>query len=379
MSDRIRNISNIVVASVIVFGLFVWSLLSPDSEQSMSERRWLAKFPEFGMEHIFVQPGKATFMDEFETYSQDQFPMREGFRRIHSGASKYLLRKTENNDLCLVDGYISKLEYTINEDSVDWSLNRIRYIYENYLADSDVYFAIIPDKNYYLSGNLGYITYDYDAFIERFRDETSDIASFIDLRDHLSLRNFYYTDTHWKQETLLNVTDYMLYTMTGRGWMEHTNNVVLCENLYSDSFEGVYYGQLALPVEKDSLMYMSGYYIDDLKAYCYDTGSPIPIDIYDMEKGEGLDAYELYLTGSKALITIDNPNADTDKELIIFRDSFSSSIAPLLAGGYRKVTLVDIRYISPAMVGRFIEFEGKDVLFLYSAQILNNSVGQFNN
>lgn len=87
----------------------------------------------------------------------------------------------------------------------------------------------------------------------------------------------------------------------------------------------------------------------------------------------------MFLTGSRALITIENPNATEDRELIVFRDSFGSSIAPLLAGGYSKVTLVDIRYISPAMIGRFVDFEGWDVLFLYSSQILNNSVGQFNN
>jgi len=34
--------------------------------------------------------------------------------------------------------------------------------------------------------------------------------------------------------------------------------------------------------------------------------------------------------------------------------------------------LVDIRYVVPDMLGRFIDFEGKDVLYLYSALILNS-------
>lgn len=379
MNDRAKDITNIITASIIVFGLAILSVILPDKERSISERRWLSKFPELSISKILVASGKTTFMDEFETYAQDQFPLREEFRQINSESSLYLLGKKENNNLALTDGYISRLEYTINKESVDWSLNRINYIYDTYLTGSNVYFAIIPDKNYYLSGNTDYITYDYDNFIDGFRDATKDKMTFIDLRNYLGIKNYYYTDTHWKQETLFGVTDVLLNTMTGKGFAGHTDGTVLCETLFTDSFEGVYYGQLAVNTKKDRLMYMTGHYVDKLKAYCYDTGSPLKIDVYDVNKGEGLDAYELYLSGSKALITLENEEADNNRELIIFRDSFASSIAPLLAGGYSKVTLIDIRYISPAMIGRFVDFEGKDVLFLYSAQMLNNSVGQFNN
>ena len=62
-----------------------------------------------------------------------------------------------------------------------------------------------------------------------------------------------------------------------------------------------------------------------------------------------------------------------DKELIIFRDSFGSSIAPLLIDGYSKITLVDIRYLHPNILESYIEFDSQDVLFLYSTSVLNNS------
>ena len=81
----------------------------------------------------------------------------------------------------------------------------------------------------------------------------------------------------------------------------------------------------------------------------------------------------MFLSGTKALLRIDNPNATTDEELIIFRDSFGSSITPLLAEGYKSIYLVDIRYVMPDLLDRFIDFEGKDVLYLYSALILNSN------
>lgn len=95
--------------------------------------------------------------------------------------------------------------------------------------------------------------------------------------------------------------------------------------------------------------------------------------VYDREKLEGKDMYETYLSGNQSVIRIENPNAETQRELVIFRDSFGSSVAPLLAEGYRSITLVDIRYFSPDMVGQFLSFEEQDVLFLYSTLVLNNS------
>ena len=68
-----------------------------------------------------------------------------------------------------------------------------------------------------------------------------------------------------------------------------------------------------------------------------------------------------------------NENVTTDRELVIFRDSFGSSLAPLFIEGYKKITLIDIRYIHPNMLSQFIEFNNQDVLFIYSTSVLNNS------
>ena len=80
----------------------------------------------------------------------------------------------------------------------------------------------------------------------------------------------------------------------------------------------------------------------------------------------------MYLSGPQSLLRIENPNAATDRELILFRDSFGSSLAPLLVSDYKTVTLVDIRYLSSQMLSRYLEFKGQDVLFLYSTSVLNS-------
>ena len=57
---------------------------------------------------------------------------------------------------------------------------------------------------------------------------------------------------------------------------------------------------------------------------------------------------------------------------MIFRDSFGSSLAPLLVSGYRTVTLIDLRYIASSALDACITFDDQDVLFLYSTLILNS-------
>ena len=65
--------------------------------------------------------------------------------------------------------------------------------------------------------------------------------------------------------------------------------------------------------------------------------------------------------------------AQTDKELVVFRDSFGSSIAPLLTPYYNKIIMVDLRYMDFKFVKEKLNFENADVLFLYSTLIINSS------
>ena len=136
-------------------------------------------------------------------------------------------------------------------------------------------------------------------------------------------------------------------------------------------FYGVYYGQSALPLQPDTICLLENDILNGCSVYDYETGKTGKL--YDLDKLTGKDPYAVYLSGSKSLLTIVNPAADSDRELLIFRDSFGSAIAPLLLENYAKVTLVDIRYLQIDILDRFLEFHGQDVLFLYSTLVLNNS------
>ena len=96
--------------------------------------------------------------------------------------------------------------------------------------------------------------------------------------------------------------------------------------------------------------------------------------VYTPDRFSGMDGYDTFLSGAQALLTVENPLADTDRRLILFRDSFGSSLAPLLLESYREITLVDLRYFSSSLLGDYVDFDGADVLFLYSTSILNSAM-----
>jgi hypothetical protein len=73
------------------------------------------------------------------------------------------------------------------------------------------------------------------------------------------------------------------------------------------------------------------------------------------------------------VITIKNKENESGRRLVVFRDSFGSSIAPLWIEGYSEIVLVDLRYIPSDMLEEYVDFTNADVLFLYSTMMLNNS------
>ena len=99
-------------------------------------------------------------------------------------------------------------------------------------------------------------------------------------------------------------------------------------------FYGVYYGQAALNLKPDKIKILTNESIKNMVVFDYENNKNIPI--YDLSKMDEADPYEVYVGGPISLVTIENPNANVEDELIVFRDSFGSSIAPLLAQGYKK-------------------------------------------
>ena len=268
------------------------------------------------------------------------------------------------------NGYIIKSEYPMDEQSLDKAGEKLRKIYELYLKEQEVktYFAIVPDKNAWAYEAEGQNVINYSELYARMQANTEDFASYIELDDLLNMESYYKTDAHWRQEKIYPAAQRIAQAM---GCELTADYDAVTANT---QFIGAYGRQSDLGMEPEELIYLTNKTLDGCSVTDHETGDAIAV--YDTEKAASEDGegYDLFLHGSKSLLTIENPASTTDKELVIFRDSFGSSLAPYFTECYRKITLVDTRYLASELVGRFVEFDDQDVLFLYSTPVLNNSV-----
>lgn len=354
-----KNKVIVIVSASLLLVLSLWNLLGGKNDYSESERRVLARFPEVSVESILT----GDFADDFEKYVVDHFPKRDFWRRLKAYVKTGCLGQKDNNGLFQLDAHVSKMEYPMNVPMLDHALEVFTKVNEQYLVkENNIYLAIVPDKNRYLAERNGYLSMDYEMFAS-YMEKGMDYARYIEIADLLEADDYYYTDSHWRQEKITDVADRLLKEMGTESALKSNREVVTVER----PFYGVYVGQSALKCKPDSMKYVTDETIERL----FVEGAEA---VYDMEKMEGKDQYEMFLSGNQPIVTISNLQNDSGKRLIVFRDSFGSSIAPLLAEGYSEIVLIDLRYVSSDMIGQFVEFEGADVLFLYSTILLNNSL-----
>ncbi|MBN2853211.1 MAG: hypothetical protein JXQ23_10805 [Clostridia bacterium] len=357
-----KNKLTVLLFILLITGSLLANIVLQDSAVSYSERRKLIQFNDVEYD--------LQFSENFEKYALDQFFLRDYFRKLKGLTDLHIFGKTDNNGLYMTEHNVFKLEYPLNSESVDGMSEKINKIYELYLEGHKVYYSIIPDKNYFIKDSR-FLTMDYDQMFKRLRENITGDISYISIFDSLTLDDYYFTDHHWKQSHLNKVIDQL-----GQ-FMEFENDFDLndFEEKSYFPFYGAYYGQASINMNPDTLVYLDNDDISHLKISLVEdfTDKVIMEGIYDESALGGIDSYDLFLYGSKPIVIIENDKAKTDRELIVFKDSFANSLVPLLASTYSRITLIDLRLVNHRVLDQFIDFDNQEVLFLYSTLIVNHS------
>ncbi len=358
MSDKVKNVVVTISFLLVIIIMLIANLIEQDKEVSLAERRRLQQFPKFSINQLF----KGTFFEKFEKYTMDQFVQREAFRSLKTRMEIGVLKKQDSNNIYEHDGKLIEQIYPLNEKSVVNLTKKMNEINQRYVKENNkVYYTIVPDKNYF--ANTNHLKLDYQKLQDMMAEDLK-WAEYIDIFDCLDLSCYYATDSHWKQETLQKVVNKI-----------DTKMDLKIQNNYEEKsvidFKGVYAGQFPIEIGKDEIRILTNEVIENCTVYNYETGKKTKI--YNMNKINAPDKYDIYLSGATPLLTIENPKVKQNKELIVFRDSYGSSLVPLLVKEYSKITLIDTRYISPKILGEYVEFQNNDVLFIYSTLLINNS------
>lgn len=348
---RKASIATAAVFLAVLFGFSLLHLALPDREVSRSERRRLAQLP----------PLSSGFSDKLEEYMLDQFPLREQLRTVNSLVRLYGLGQADIHGIYLQGGGAFRMDGPLQEKQVRHAAAVFSAVQEAYFPSLPAHYVIVPDKN--AKAETSRPRLDTETMRGIVREALPGMTE-IDIWDLLSADDYYKTDPHWRQERLLPVA------------------AAICEALGADApgtftekalspFYGAYYGQAALPMAPDTLTYLES---ADTKA-AEVTGPELDgaQPVYRPELLDGTDGYDVFLSGAQAVLTVTSPNVHNGRHLVLFRDSFGSSLAPLLLGSFERITLVDLRYISAARLADYADLsDATDVLYLCSTAVWNN-------
>ena len=270
----------------------------------------------------------------------------------------------DDNGMYEIDSNWFQVLEPVNESRSDSFAAKLNSLKETYLTEQNrVFVALVPDKGWYVKEE-GYPTFEHLDFQQRAYGQLTDFVC-IDLTDTLTLNSFFYTDRHWRQECLQPVLDKLGQAMDFSVQLDDfTQNEVF-------PFEGDFSKYITGRIPEESLFYLTNDATES--AYVDNYQAPDVHTLYDLPQLEGQSPYNVFLSGITPIVTVTNENASTDKELVIFRDSYASSLAPLMCGEYRTITLIDLRFMHSSLLPERITFTDQDVLFLYSDWIASNS------
>ncbi|MCL2213389.1 MAG: hypothetical protein FWB93_06130 [Oscillospiraceae bacterium] len=353
----------IIIAAFVLLNAFITT-----PEIIVSERRPAAILPtrrEGFNSRIFMD---STFSGQFNDFAADNFVFREQMRRVRSWMTFNVFRQSDMGGLIFHPDYGIASFVPMDERQYELTALRLTQIIQRDLDGLNLHFAIIPDKSYFTRfANMGLCPHRGAEIIGA--DLPSGV-NMIDLTDTLTVDDFYRTDLHWCQTRLWGVMDRLSQEI---GFANPAPTPIIDVGYW----HGVYYQQLAMPMPQEP---MRVHQVEGVTAWYWNhannTFARGPIyDKTDPRHGfPSIDPYNIFLRGPQTLIRLETGN-NTGRNLYLFRDSFGSSIAPLLSlsESYDNIWLIDLRSAFTSEMAELIGFTaGSDVLFLYSSLILNN-------
>lgn len=351
-------------------GLFLaWHLILPDKDFSANENRVLSDLPtpSFGMEFLGGKEGNfftGEFMQDFESYVNDQFPLRDEWVGL-KGRLEVLSGKPSNNGVYFGPGDALIADFPEPDPAqVDKNLNFVSVLGQK--LEVPVWFSLIPGKSHDWWPLLPYgaPVGDQQAVL----DAASKVANvnwistslpFDTTIDGQVYYSFYRTDHHWN-----TVGAYHGYAdlMEGMGLPVSPLDTL---TQVSDSFFGTTWS-------KSGAYWMSP---DEMHIAVSDEGVTVtgvsgsqatPGKLYNYDKLEQKDKYTFFLGGNQPLCIIESEKEGAEGSILILRDSFSDSLAPFLTQNFEEIHLMDLRYYKASIANYVAEHNIDQVLVLYS-------------
>lgn len=331
----------VILFCVFIAGMLLCFIFLPGRTFSEQENRSLAQAPKLTAETLF----SGQFTTDLTSYLADQFPMRDSFVKVKSGA-ELLLGKKENNGVLYsenqlavrqFDAYVSKTDIAENTDcasvkTVDAQLEA----YNRFVEKLDIpVVTVLPPRTVSVTDrNFGYTLPACACLNSRFKEVLKEKTGYIDMKSSLQDAYdrgeyvIYRTDHHW-------TTNGAYYAYTEILNKLGNETAILPASSFRteeiSDFSGTTAARANFPFyEKDTITL---WHFDGENDFEIVADGEKQSGFYDYGRLQTSDKYTVFFGGTHGIMTV-RKNNEERKTLLVVKDSFADSLLPFLATEY---------------------------------------------
>lgn len=352
---------------VILMAVFIANIIIPDKKNSDEENRVLQQLPSFSVSAY----KEGRFESKIENYASDQFILRNGFIRLKTAADTALGGLESNGVYRCRDNYLME-DITVPTKDVKESNTSALTAFKEANPDLKMYFLLAPNAANILSDKLpvAVSTANQNKYMDDFFETVESLGiTPIDVRDTFKetkkdTQLYYRTDHHWTTDGA-----YLAFEQVN-SVMELKNKVTYTDYAVKNDFRGTLASKsgfvngmddaikIYLPAEDSEGYENSVIYYSDTKEKT--------TQFYQVDSLDAKDAYTVFGGSNHPMYTVRTP-LDTDRHLLLIKDSYANSMVPFLSQCFSEIVVVDPRYFYDNIQDIISSESITDVLFLYNA------------
>ena len=407
----------IFVIAIVGFGIF--SFIDPDNTFSDSENRELAIMPSF----TFGSYLDGSFMTDFETYFNDQFPLRNNLISVSKTYKSLMFPNffiseddvitlpptnvsADNSEDMSGDGGKTENEESANTDVLNGSMiynGRIMEIFkvaDNFISrytaivnqlteecgNPDTY-VVIPPPAYTLYAPESHVTEatDFSISFEKMKSQLQNVTV-VDLRNTFAAKKdeylYFRSDHHWTATGAYYACSEFLK-------VSGNTPLPLLDSYETGEREG-YLGSLYKAIMTNQLSSMFEENPDTVRYYIpfaeasvtsYTTAAmtdPTERQVIYPDYNRNTNLYNVYMGGDIPLGHI-TTNVGNGKSIMVVRDSYGHAFIPFLVDAFEEIWLIEPRYFNDTTnkleLGEF--FIAHDIDTLLFLGYPNMSIGAY--
>lgn len=368
LDSSFRRVSSF--AMIVVLLLFSLAMiLTGDKKTSIAENRELEQRPNFNVSSFM--DGK--YSSNYSSYISDQFPNRSGFIKLKAKFDLLTGKDKINGVYIGKEGYLMEGFEKEQSELIRQKADSIKTFQEKHpkLRTSVM---LVPNKIEIYRDMISSNVPDdsQKSYLEEFKGYLGNKVKMVDVysafeKSKNAEQLYYKTDHHWTSDgALLGYQTYCKST----GIMP-VNTASLTRALASDSFYGSLYYKNGAEIGNPDSIYIYAQQADlQLVTKYYDTKKKVA-SLYDSSKLKGRDPYEVFTGGNHSQIKI-RTNVESDRKLLIIKDSYANSMVPFLVNNFSEINVIDLRYYTGTIQDILNNNDITDVLVLYNINTFNS-------